>query len=102
MILSSTLLPIFTILLSLPNTLAHPTTDDLSLQLHPRSNPGDSKSNPIKAEIEIRGEDALTYDVDCWAMLCKGKSAVMYASPSSISLSTPFPRQTTKPTTTTS
>ncbi|RAK91667.1 hypothetical protein BO79DRAFT_279903 [Aspergillus costaricaensis CBS 115574] len=77
MILSSTLLPIFTILLSLPNTLAHPTTDDLSLQLHPRSNPGDSKSNPIRAEIEIRGEDALTYDVDCWAMLCKGKSAVM-------------------------
>ncbi|GKZ96487.1 hypothetical protein AnigIFM59636_010739 [Aspergillus niger] len=77
MILSSTLLPILTILLSIPNTLAHPTTDDLSLSFQPRSNPGDSKSNPIKGEIEIRGEDALTYDVDCWAMLCKGKSAVM-------------------------
>ncbi|GKZ51907.1 hypothetical protein AbraIFM66951_008158, partial [Aspergillus brasiliensis] len=42
----------------------------------PRSNIGDTKGNPIRAEIDIRGEDALTYDVDCWAMLCKGKPAV--------------------------
>ncbi|PWY65663.1 hypothetical protein BO94DRAFT_529048 [Aspergillus sclerotioniger CBS 115572] len=54
---------------------ALPTPDGTSLE--PRSNPGSSQSNPIKAQIEIRGEDALTYDVDCWAMLCKGKPTVM-------------------------
>ncbi|PYH71016.1 uncharacterized protein BO88DRAFT_423818 [Aspergillus vadensis CBS 113365] len=43
----------------------------------PRSNIGDTKGNPIRADIEIRGEDALTYDVDCWAILCKVKPAVM-------------------------
>ncbi|PYH67966.1 uncharacterized protein BO88DRAFT_454859 [Aspergillus vadensis CBS 113365] len=52
--------------------LAFPTKN--STFLEPRFTPGSSQSNPIKAELEIRGEDALTYDVDCWAMICKGKA----------------------------
>ncbi|RAL02364.1 uncharacterized protein BO80DRAFT_472376 [Aspergillus ibericus CBS 121593] len=72
----STLLTTLISLSTLPQTLAFPTTTDLTT-LTPRSNPGDSRSNPIKGQIEIRGSDALTYDVDCWAMLCKGKSPVM-------------------------
>ncbi|OJJ70091.1 hypothetical protein ASPBRDRAFT_76683 [Aspergillus brasiliensis CBS 101740] len=43
----------------------------------PRSNIGGTKGNHPSGDFEIRGEDALTYDVDCWAMLCKGKPAVM-------------------------
>ncbi|PWY65685.1 hypothetical protein BO94DRAFT_614214 [Aspergillus sclerotioniger CBS 115572] len=55
--------------------LAFPT--GTAKPLEARSTVGNTKSNPIQAEIEIRGEDALTYDVDCWAMLCKGKPAIM-------------------------
>ncbi|GAQ45747.1 hypothetical protein AtubIFM55763_004860 [Aspergillus tubingensis] len=57
------------------HAFALPTTN--SSVLEPRSKIGDTKSNPIRAEIEIRGEDSLTYDVDCWDMLCKGKPTVM-------------------------
>ncbi|PWY75770.1 hypothetical protein BO83DRAFT_387783 [Aspergillus eucalypticola CBS 122712] len=57
------------------HVIALPVTDSSVLQ--PRSNIGDTKNNPIRAEVEIRGEDALSYDVDCWAMLCNGKPAVM-------------------------
>jgi hypothetical protein len=38
---------------------------------------GDSKSDPIKADLEIKGQSALPFDVDCWAILCKGAPKVL-------------------------
>ncbi|PWY88908.1 hypothetical protein BO94DRAFT_595290 [Aspergillus sclerotioniger CBS 115572] len=69
--ISFALLPI----LGVQNAAAIPAVDSVSLKV--RSTPGDSRGNPIRGEIEIRGEDALTYDVDCWAMLCKGMPTTM-------------------------
>lgn len=57
--------------------LAAPAADLVDRDLEARANPGDSQSNPIKGEIAVRGEDALTYEVDCWAMVCKDKPTVM-------------------------
>ncbi|CAK43696.1 uncharacterized protein An01g05270 [Aspergillus niger] len=52
MILSSTLLPILTILLSIPNTLAHPTTDDLSLSF--RLAPTQATVNPTPSKARSK------------------------------------------------
>lgn len=38
---------------------------------------GDSQSDPIKANLEIKGQSALPFDVDCWAILCKGAPNVL-------------------------
>jgi len=38
---------------------------------------GNDDCDPIQGTLNIRGEDALTYDADCWAMLCGGKDPVM-------------------------
>lgn len=59
----------------LHQVVAFPT--DTAKLLEARSTVGKTKSNPIQAAIEIRGEDSLNYNVDGWAMLCKGKLAVM-------------------------
>lgn len=39
---------------------------------------GDSPSDPIKADLEVKGQSALPFDVDCWAILCKGAPNVLY------------------------
>lgn len=39
---------------------------------------GDSQSDPIKADLEVKGQSALPFDVDCWAILCKGAPNVLY------------------------
>lgn len=36
-----------------------------------------SDCDPIEATLNVRGEDALTFDADCWAMLCGGKDPIM-------------------------
>ncbi|KAF7617016.1 hypothetical protein F9C07_2284533 [Aspergillus flavus] len=38
---------------------------------------GDSQSDPIKADLEVKGQSALPFDVDCWAILCKGAPNVL-------------------------
>ncbi|KAE8138700.1 hypothetical protein BDV38DRAFT_281997 [Aspergillus pseudotamarii] len=38
---------------------------------------GDSPSDPIKADLEVKGQSALPFDVDCWAILCKGAPNVL-------------------------
>lgn len=38
---------------------------------------GNSNCDLIEAMLNICGEDALTFNADCWAMLCGGKDQVM-------------------------
>ncbi|ODM18211.1 hypothetical protein SI65_06082 [Aspergillus cristatus] len=38
---------------------------------------GNSDCDPIEATLNVCGEDALTFDADCWAMLCGGKDPIM-------------------------
>ncbi|GMG22980.1 unnamed protein product [Aspergillus oryzae var. brunneus] len=38
---------------------------------------GDSQTDPIKADLEVKGQSALPFDVDCWAILCKGAPNVL-------------------------
>lgn len=39
---------------------------------------GNSNCDLIEAMLNICGEDALTFNADCWAMLCGGKDQVMW------------------------
>lgn len=39
---------------------------------------GNSKGNPQKVQISVNDKGALTFDADCWAMLCKGQTRVLY------------------------
>ncbi|ODM16896.1 hypothetical protein SI65_07861 [Aspergillus cristatus] len=38
---------------------------------------GNTASNPIEVEINVSYDSAVTFDADCWAMLCKGKPHVL-------------------------
>ncbi|GAB1195586.1 hypothetical protein APSETT444_004847 [Aspergillus pseudonomiae] len=48
-----------------------------SVDVSLKSGSGDTKSDPIKADLEVKGQSALPFDVDCWAILCKGAPNVL-------------------------
>lgn len=53
--------------------------------LFPRAGTGDDQTDPIKAKLTVSkgsktnptGGNQLTFDVDCWAILCKGAPKVL-------------------------
>lgn len=74
-------LTVFLVTLGTPLALAASAPDDVETQnIEARANGnGNSQSTPIELEINIKDKGALAFDADCWAMLCKGKTNVLYA-----------------------
>lgn len=69
---STVLLALFSVA-SLEQTIAAPVSE-LQIQATGTEN---SDCDLIEATLNVRGEDALTFDADCWAMLCGGKDPIM-------------------------
>lgn len=67
------------------HALAAPVNDKEVRDLETRSTStgnnaagGNTASDPIEVEINVSYDSAVTFDADCWAMLCKGKPHVLY------------------------
>ncbi|BCR87201.1 uncharacterized protein ACHE_31188A [Aspergillus chevalieri] len=45
--------------------------------LEARASPGESNANPIKASVNVQGQNQLPFDADCYAILCKGADRIL-------------------------
>lgn len=58
--------------------LAAPVDNEVTARdLEIRATPGESDTNPIKASVNVQGQNQLPFDADCYAILCKGADRVL-------------------------
>lgn len=58
--------------------LAAPVDNEITARgLEIRATPGESNTNPIKASVNVQGQNQLPFDADCYAILCKGADRVL-------------------------